>query len=123
MVSLVIFFLYGFLITFSAKWLIFLCLTEKYALGAFDGAVADVGEAAAAHADGVNLCHFIGDGAQGRHRTEGLSLVVHVKSRNDNTDTTVGEFVTHVGQSHVEKLCLVNAHYVAIGGKQQDTRR
>ena len=76
--------------------------------------MADVCQVAATHADGMHFGHFVGDGAEGRHRSEGHALEVHVESCHDDAHATVGKFVTHFGQPVVEELRLVDTHHVDV---------
>ena len=82
--------------------------------------MAHVSQRAALHADGMHLRHFVGNGAQGGDRAEGDSFVVHVKSGNDNPHPIVRQPVADLCQSFVQKLCLVDADDIYIGGKEEN---
>ena len=69
------------------------------------------------------LRHIVGDGTEGGHRAERDAFVVHVESCDDHTDASVGQFVTHLHESHVEELGFVDAHHIAVRREQQDACR
>ena len=76
--------------------------------------MAHVCQRTALHADGMDLCYVVGNGAQCRNRAEGHALVVHVESCHDDPHATVCQFVAHVGQPVVEELRLVDAHDIGV---------
>ena len=83
-----------------------------------------VRDVAAADADGMNLRDVFGRGHQGRHRAERLAEVVHVKARNDDAHTALGQLPGHVDDCIVEELRLVDAHHVdAFGALENGPRR
>ena len=94
-------------------------LTEEHPLVVVDEAVTYICQGAAAHADGVDLRHLVGDGEQVGYRSEGLAEIVHVETGDDDAHTAVGELVAYVGKAIVEKLCLVDAHNVDIAAEKE----
>ena len=95
-------------------------LAQQHLLFGLHQAVANVGQVAALHADGVHLGYIVGNGAEGGHGSEGHPLKVHVKASHDNAHTLVGQRVTYLYDVVVEKLSLVNAHHVDVGSLFQD---
>ena len=71
----------------------------------------------------MHLGHLVGYGTEGRHRSEGHTLEVHVKSGHDDADTMIGQGVAHLDDAVVEELCLVDANHVDVVGQQQDASR
>ena len=61
--------------------------------------MADVSQITTAHADGMHLCHFVGDGTEGRHRAKGYTLIVHIEACHDDTHPTVGQFIALAEES------------------------
>ena len=62
----------------------------------------------------MNLGHLVGDGTEGRNRTERNSLVVHIQSRHDHSHATVGEFVANLHKTIVQELGFIDTHHVDI---------
>ena len=112
--------LYQFVIALSAEGLVLLEFAEHHLLLASHNAVADVGQIAAAHADGVDFRHVLGNGAELGHGTEGIALEVHVETGNDDALAGIGQLVADVDESFVEELRLIDAHHVGLGREEQN---
>jgi hypothetical protein len=110
-------------VTAPAQRLVFLLFTQQHPLVVGNGTVGDVRQVTAFHTDGMHLRHFVGDGTQGRYRSERHTFKVHVQSGNDDSHPAVGQFVAHVYQPFVEELGLVYAHHVYFRTEQQDACR
>ena len=92
---------------------------ENSLLGGYES-VADIGEVAAADADGVGLIDIIGYRHERGHRSEGLPLEVHVEPCDDDAHAAVSQLIAHVHDTHVEELRLVDADHIAVVGKEED---
>lgn len=112
--------LQGFLITLAAERLILILFSQEHPLVVVDQSVADISQCTALDADGMHLGHFIGDGAQGWHWSEGQAFEVHIKSCHDDSYAPIGKLVAYISKSVVQKLSLVDTHHVNVCGKQQE---
>ena len=74
-----------------------------------DKAMAEIGQTAATHTNGMHLCHVVGNGTQARHRTEGNTTEVHVESRHNHANAPVGKLVADINEPHVKELGLIDA--------------
>ena len=78
-----------------------------------------MGQIAATHTDGVDFGNIFCYGHQRGHGAEGYALEVHVQAGHDDALAAFGQFLANFGQCIVKKLRLVNAHYLCLGGKEQ----
>ena len=76
--------------------------------------VADVSQRTAPYADGVHLHHVVGNGAESGHRSERLSLEVHVQSGYYDANIVVGKFVADIHKVVAEELRFVYANDVNV---------
>ena len=83
-------------------------------------AMADIGQGAAANADGMDLRDIISDSTELRHRAKGIPLEIKVKAGNDDTDAALCQLVAHRHNLIVEELRLVNAQDIAVRAHQED---
>ena len=63
---------------------------QEHTLVVVHESMAHVGKGTASYANGVDLGHLVGDGAEGWDWTEGHALVIHVEACHDDTNATVG---------------------------------
>ena len=82
--------------------------------------MADVCQTTAAHADGVDFRHLLGNGTKRGHRTERDSLKVHVQAGNYHALAVARQFVAYIHQRRVKELRLINADHLSLGGEKQD---
>ena len=71
--------------------------------------MADVCQTTAAHADGVDFRHLLGNGTKRGHRTERDSLKVHVQAGDYHALAVARQFVAYIHQRRVKELSLINA--------------
>lgn len=102
------------------KRLVLLLFSEEHLLVTFDGAVAHVCQVAATYADGVNLRDIFCHCAEGRYRSKGAALKVHVQTRHNDALALIGEGVANIDDSLVEELRFVDTHHVGLRSHQQD---
>ena len=86
---------------------------EHLSVSLYD-AVADIGQCAASHTDGVDFCHIVGNGTQLRHGAKGLALEVQVQSGNDDADTAGRQLAAYIYYSHIKELRFVDTYYIDI---------
>ncbi len=65
----------------------------------------------------MHLGHLVGDGTEGRNRTEGNSLVVHIQSSHDDSYATVGQFVANLNKTIVKELGFIDTDHVDVGSQ------
>ena len=111
------------LIAFAAQRFIFVCRTQLNLLVASHFAVTDVGKAAAAHTDGMDFHHLVGNGTQIRHWAKRLTHIVHIKSCHNHADALLCQPVADTGKILVEELRLVDADDIAVAAQEQDAGR
>ena len=104
------------MVTLTAKWLILLSLAKQDAAVAGNSAMADIGKIATLDTDGVYLRDIVSNGAEGRHGAERYAFIIHVKTCDDNSDASVGQFIADIGQAGIEELRFVNAYDVNVAG-------
>ena len=103
-------FLHRFVVAVAAEGLVGVLFAQDDEFAAVGEAVGEVGEGAAADADGMDLLDVVGDGEESRHGPEGLAQVVGVQAGDDDADAAVGQFLDHADDAVVKELCLVDAY-------------
>ena len=102
----------------TAEGFVLLFFAQHHLLVACHDTMADIRQRSAAHTDGMLLAHIVGNGTQGRHGTEGLSLEVEVEPCHDDAHTAGRKFLTDIHNARVEELCLVNAYHLIVASHQ-----
>ncbi|TND08589.1 MAG: hypothetical protein FD123_2093 [Bacteroidetes bacterium] len=108
------------IITYPAQRFIFPFFAEQDEFFTFVYAVRELGQLAAADADGVYLGYVFRGGHERGQGTERLAHIIHIQPGHDHADAGTGKLVADFHESCIEKLGLVDAHHVGIAGKQEN---
>ena len=107
----------------AAAGFVYIALAQQHG-GFFDGfSETELGNIAAAHANGVKFGDVIGHGQHLGHGAKGAALEVHIQSGHNDPYACAGKLFSHLRHFGVKELGLINTHHIHIVGQQQDLLR